>query len=596
MLVPVCSATAPAEPVDVDPAPDRRLLRRLRADRLAAPPGQPQRPADDGHRLRVPRSPRCSATTTRCVAQTVASWLSDLWTLFFVPLLLTYLQRRPAAHPGGPGTGRRRRGRDRAARPALAGLRRRPRPHCCSRSPTREVADGDRHACSARSTSRSPSARRPWSPRAGGPHPRRAGGRCCRASPARFACCSRRRCSASTSSSAAAAGDPALDRGLLDRAGAARLPRRAAALAAGPRRPGRPVRRARDDAARRAAGGAGAGCCTTRRSRSPTPARTGGFVDVDGRRSSFPTRRGPSGRSRAWQRDGAPVAALVYDRSLDDDPELVEAVGGAATIALENRLLQAAVRRPARRVAGVAAAARHRGRRRAPSDRAQPARRRPAAAGHAGPAALADPAPHPRRPGRRRAARRQRERRARAVARRAARARTGNPSGRARARTGARTGGAGPALARAGQARLRAGARPPRPVEFAAYFVASEALANVAKYAQASGVTVRVTRSDDRRRHRDRRRRRRRGRSRCRLGPARPRGPGGGPRRSALGVEPARWRHGRGRGTARALSRTYVRESCVPARGSCASARRSRRSRTMIQPPSAATASPIGVP
>ena len=31
----------------------------------------------------------------------------------------------------------------------------------------------------------------------------------------------------------------------------------------------------------------------------------------------------------------------MYDRSLDDDPELVEAVGGAATIALENRLLHA---------------------------------------------------------------------------------------------------------------------------------------------------------------------------------------------------------------------------------------------------------------
>ena len=41
------------------------------------------------------------------------------------------------------------------------------------------------------------------------------------------------------------------------------------------------------------------------------------------------------------ERDGTPVAALVYDRSLDDDPELVEAVGAAATIALENRHLQA---------------------------------------------------------------------------------------------------------------------------------------------------------------------------------------------------------------------------------------------------------------
>ena len=35
------------------------LLRRLWAGRLAAPPGQPQRPAHDGHRFRVPRCRRC---------------------------------------------------------------------------------------------------------------------------------------------------------------------------------------------------------------------------------------------------------------------------------------------------------------------------------------------------------------------------------------------------------------------------------------------------------------------------------------------------------------------------------------------------------
>jgi signal transduction histidine kinase len=35
----------------------------------------------------------------------------------------------------------------------------------------------------------------------------------------------------------------------------------------------------------------------------------------------------------------------------------------------------------------------------------------------------------------------------------------------------------------------------PRPVEFAAYFVASEALANVAKYAAASAVVVRLSRT-----------------------------------------------------------------------------------------------------
>jgi signal transduction histidine kinase len=39
------------------------------------------------------------------------------------------------------------------------------------------------------------------------------------------------------------------------------------------------------------------------------------------------------------ENDGEVAAALIYDRSLDDDPELVEAVGGAATIALENQQL-----------------------------------------------------------------------------------------------------------------------------------------------------------------------------------------------------------------------------------------------------------------
>ena len=39
------------------------------------------------------------------------------------------------------------------------------------------------------------------------------------------------------------------------------------------------------------------------------------------------------------ERDGRAVAALLYDASLDDDPELVEAVRAAATIALENEHL-----------------------------------------------------------------------------------------------------------------------------------------------------------------------------------------------------------------------------------------------------------------
>ena len=41
------------------------------------------------------------------------------------------------------------------------------------------------------------------------------------------------------------------------------------------------------------------------------------------------------------ERDGRQFAALVYDPSLDDDPELVEAVSAAAAIALENEQLHA---------------------------------------------------------------------------------------------------------------------------------------------------------------------------------------------------------------------------------------------------------------
>lgn len=50
----------------------------------------------------------------------------------------------------------------------------------------------------------------------------------------------------------------------------------------------------------------------------------------------------PPGRAVApIHRDGRPVAALVYDASLDEDPALVDAVGSAAAIALDNELLLA---------------------------------------------------------------------------------------------------------------------------------------------------------------------------------------------------------------------------------------------------------------
>ena len=81
------------------------------------------------------------------------------------------------------------------------------------------------------------------------------------------------------------------------------------------------------------------------------------------------------------------------------------------------------------------------------------------------------------------------------------------------------------------------GERLPEPVELAAYFVTSEALANVGKYARATSAEMRVTHEGGRARGRGRRRRRRRRRRDARLGPARPRRPRRGARRPAAGSD-----------------------------------------------------------
>ena len=82
-----------------------------------------------------------------------------------------------------------------------------------------------------------------------------------------------------------------------------------AAVAAGARRAGRPVRRAAHDAARRAAGGAGAGAGRPGvRDRLRRPRRR--FVDVDGRPVDAARADVRPVGDRGWQRDGEPVAAL----------------------------------------------------------------------------------------------------------------------------------------------------------------------------------------------------------------------------------------------------------------------------------------------
>ena len=57
---------------------------------------------------------------------------------------------------------------------------------------------------------------------------------------------------------------------------------------------------------------------------------------------SAATRR--PGATTLIERDGEPIAALMHDPALDDEPELLDAVSAAAGIALENGRLQAELR------------------------------------------------------------------------------------------------------------------------------------------------------------------------------------------------------------------------------------------------------------
>jgi signal transduction histidine kinase len=65
------------------------------------------------------------------------------------------------------------------------------------------------------------------------------------------------------------------------------------------------------------------------------------YADLEGKSHDVPS---PDGRSTTLiGKDGAPVAALIHDPALDDEPQLLDAVGAAAGIALENARLQAEI-------------------------------------------------------------------------------------------------------------------------------------------------------------------------------------------------------------------------------------------------------------
>ena len=67
------------------------------------------------------------------------------------------------------------------------------------------------------------------------------------------------------------------------------------------------------------------------------------WVDIDGRPVELPD--GSGGRTVTLvERDGQAIAALVHDASLDDDPGLLDAVSAAAAIALENVRLNVELR------------------------------------------------------------------------------------------------------------------------------------------------------------------------------------------------------------------------------------------------------------
>src|SRR3954468_7283988 len=186
------------------------------------------------------------------------------------------------------------------------------------------------------------------------------------------------------------------------------------------------------------------------------------YVDSHGQPVELPP---ATSRSRAVtenERESVPVAAIVHDAALLDEPGLVGASGRGARggprgrAGAGERAAGGRAQGARRRAAGLARQG-HRGRHgRAPRAGAQPPRRRPAAARRAVAAARAgqDEAAH--RPRRGRADPRRRAHRAGQRAGRAARARPRHPPGDPdRPRPGPGAGGAGLAGARAGRGRRR---------------------------------------------------------------------------------------------------------------------------------------------
>jgi signal transduction histidine kinase len=68
------------------------------------------------------------------------------------------------------------------------------------------------------------------------------------------------------------------------------------------------------------------------------------FVDPAGIPVQLPDERDSGRVTTLLERGGKPIAALIHDVAVRDDPELVEAVGAAARLAIENGCLEAEIR------------------------------------------------------------------------------------------------------------------------------------------------------------------------------------------------------------------------------------------------------------
>lgn len=218
------------------------------------------------------------------------------------------------------------------------------------------------------------------------------------------------------------------------------------------------------------------------------------YVDAEGRPVELPASNSGATATEV-ERDGAPIAAIVHDSALCEEPELVAAAGAAAALALENERLDAELRA---RISELHASrtriveAGYEARRRLERNLHDGAQQRLVALSLRLGVAQRKMSSEPVRAAAELAAAQDELRGALGELRELARG----------IHPAILTGqGLGPALeGLAGRAplpvRLRAedGAEMPEHVEAAAYFVVSESLANVAKYARASEAQVRVSR------------------------------------------------------------------------------------------------------